>query len=250
MVLIQQADLAAETYAGAPWHRTVYFDLSIRLHKGSEFPCLFSQNAFARELLLFHFVETGQPASMKDLSRALQRYVDLSRGWDGKVSTACPLIVAFSKETIQADNVENYHAFAWSVLQCLHEQDRAPWPETVATDPHQPFWSMCFGGMQIFVNVSNSAHVARKSRNLGEHLLFVVNPRERFDIVAGNTPEGRGVRRRIRARIERYDGMAHCPQLGSYEAGEIEWWQYGIIEENGERTDRCPFKFSGKKVLP
>lgn len=165
----------------------------------------------------------------------------LSREWDGRLSTAHPLVVPFSTEAAPRTSLEGYHTAAWRMLQYWHELDPDPWPDEVARDPHVPYWSMCFAGMQLFVNVSNPAHSVRRSRNLGEHMLFIVNPRERFDLVAGCTPEGRRVRRCIRARIESYDGVGHCLQLGSYAAGEIEWWQYGIIEENHPRDDRCPF---------
>ena len=102
---------------------------------------------------------------------------------------------------------------------------------------------MCLNGMPIFCNMSHPGHRVRRSRNLGEHFVFIINPRERFDIVAGDTPSGRKVRSNIRNRIGRYDGISHCPQLASYGAGGIEWWQYGIVEDNIERTDKCPFNF-------
>jgi FPC/CPF motif-containing protein YcgG len=102
---------------------------------------------------------------------------------------------------------------------------------------------MCFNGMPLFFNMSNPAHRVRRSRNLGGHFALVVNPRERFDVFAGDTPSGRRVRANIRKRIERYDGTPHSWQLGSYGDGALEWRQYGLIEENAERADRCPFAF-------
>jgi len=84
-----------------------------------------------------------------------------------------------------------------------------------ATDPMAPYWSMCFAGMQLFINFSSPAHRQRKSRNLGRHFLFIVNPRERFDIVAGDTPEGNRVRQVIRDRAEAYDGIPHAPSGGN-----------------------------------
>jgi N-omega-hydroxy-L-arginine synthase len=102
---------------------------------------------------------------------------------------------------------------------------------------------MCFNGMPLFCNMSNPAHRVRRSRNLGEHFILVINPRERFDIFAGDSPSGRQVRSNIRNRIARYDGTPHSLQLGSYGNGGVEWSQYGLIEDNIERTDKCPFKF-------
>lgn len=157
--------------------------------------------------------------------------------------------MVFHPERVAAPSVASYHQIAWSVLQFWHDVDPAPWPGTVAKDPHTPHWTMCFLGVQIFVNISNPAHRRRRSRNLGPALTLVINPRERFDKVAGDTPAGWKIRQRIRERIEAYDGLAHSPALGSYEAGEIEWRQYGLMESNEPRTDRCPFKMRRDAAL-
>ncbi len=228
---------------GKDWHRLVLEDLSVRLGD-PDFPCLFSKNAFQKGLLRFVFVESADDQGIRELAAALGQYVELSRQWTGSLNTAYPLVVAFSQEIAGPQSLESYHEFGWQVLQRLHAVDPAPWPRNVGTDPNAPAWSMCFNGMPLFCNMSHPAHAARRSRNLGQHFLIIVNPRERFDVVAGDTPTGRKVRANIRARIACYDGMPHCPQLACYGAGALEWWQYSVSDENGERADKCPFKFS------
>jgi len=245
MALVSQKDLFDKNYRGADWHQTVRKDISDRFQSDSGFPCTFSLKAFRQQIFKFVFVEDNSNAERARLAQEVAAYVDLSRKWNGKLSTAYPLIVAFSQSAIQATTIDDFNAYGWQVLQQLHGQDPQDWPPTVSKDPHEPFWSMCYNGMQLFVNMSSPAHKIRKSRNLGAHFLMIINPRERFDIVAGDNPAGNKVRQAIRSRIESYDGQPHCPQLGSYQAGEIEWWQYGITEENRERTDRCPFVFKG-----
>lgn len=239
--LISQVEIEKN---GKAWHVLVFKDIASRLSGDSEFPCIFSKNAFRKQLIKFIFVETIEEESWQYLAEGLTEYVELSKRWDGNLDTAYPLIVAFSLEVIQAKSVEDYQNFGWQVLQKLHEIDPDPWPEKVAHTPQDPLWSMCFKGMQLFCNMSNPAHSIRKSRNLGQHFILVINPRERFDIFAGNNPSGKKVRANIRNRIECYDGVPHALQLGSYENGGLEWTQYGLIEENIERTDRCPFKFT------
>lgn len=228
---------------GQDWHRSVLADIGARLDESVDFPCVFSRNAFQKGLLRFIFVDSLDQAGIAGLAEGLTEYVEISGAWDGSLATAYPLIVAFSLDLIHSGSLEEYHAFGWRVLQKLHEVDPAPWPESVGTDPDAASWSMCFNGMPIFCNMSHPAHQVRRSRNLGDHFIFVINPRERFDSVAGDTPPGRRVRANIRNRILRYDGTPHSPQLASYGAGGIEWWQYELAEENVDRTDKCPFAF-------
>lgn len=228
---------------GKDWHRAVFNDLESRLDRDSGFPCVFSKNAFRKQLMKFIFVENVEPSGIQHLAEGLKEYVEISNHWEGTLDTAYPLLVAFSLDAISAHTVEGYHAFGWEVLQKLHEVDPAPWPEDVANDPDSHNWSMCFNGMPLFCNMSNPAHQVRQSRNLGERFILVINPRERFDVFAGDNPGGRKVRSNIRSRIGRYDKTPHASQLGSYAAGGIEWWQYGLVEDNVERTDKCPFTF-------
>lgn len=245
MSVIAQSDLMAASRPGPAWHGEVAEDLGARLTPPSAFPCTFSQNAFRRGLVDFIFVERRDNASLAQLRTDLATYLAAAAQWGGKVNSARPLVVAFSREAASADSLEGYHRIGWEVLQDWHDNDPAPWPGNVLRDPNAPYWSMCFAGTQLFVNFSAPAHRQRRSRNLGRHFLFVVNPRERFDIVAGDTPEGRRVRKVIRDRAEAYDGIPHAPELGSFQKGEIEWWQYGVSDDNRERTDRCPLKMRG-----
>ena len=238
--LVPQAHIKDE---GRAWHRAVFDDLKFRICDDLDFPCVFARNAFKKQLLRFIFVENITDSGIKHLANGLSQYVELSREWSGDLDTAYPLIVAFSLDAIKAHSVDRYHTFGWNVLQKLHAVDLAPWPPEIAKDPSSSSWSMCFNGMPLFCNMSHPKHIVRRSRNLGGHFMLVINPRERFDQVAGDTPSGRKVRSTIRKRIAKFDGAAHSVQLASYGADGIEWWQYGIIEENIERTDQCPFKY-------
>jgi FPC/CPF motif-containing protein YcgG len=207
-----------------------------------EFPCVFSQVACRNQRIQFAFVDDLEPASLARSGADLAAYLDAASRWDGRVSTAQPLIMVFDPERIRGETIEDYHAVGWKMLQYWHDNDPDPWPDGVALDPHSPYWTMCFAGVQIFVNMSNPAHVTRRSRRLCDGLALVINPRERFDKVAGDNGPGRRVRRLIRDRVHAYDGLAHSPVLGSFEAGDIEWRQYGLMDDNESRADRCPFR--------
>lgn len=246
MTMIAQNSLTAADYTGPAWHREVAADLAARLTPPSDFPCTFSQNAFRRGLVDLIFVESLDIAALAQLRADMLDYIAAARAWDGQVNTARPLVIAFSKQAALADSVEGYHAIGWQVLQDWIDNDPEPWPGDVATDPEAPYWSMCFGGIQLFVNFSSPAHAQRRSRNLGAHFLFIVNPRERFDVVAGDSPEGKRVRQVIRDRAEAYDGIPHAPELGMYQKGELEWVQYGVSDDNRPRTGNCPLKMRAR----
>lgn len=228
-------------FGDTSWQIRASQDITDRL-SNEEFPCLFAQNAFRRSLVKYSFIDQLNADGLSQVERDLTDYLARADQWNGKVSSAEPLLMLFSTEQVTATSIEDWHKIGWSILQHLHNNDPMPWPENTSLSPHSPFWSMAYCGTEIFVNMSCPSHVGRKSRNLGAGLVLVVNPRARFDIVAGNTPEGRRMRQKIRTRVTAYDGQDHCPQLGSYAAGEIEWWQYGIVDDNKTRTDQCPFK--------
>ncbi|HGM5552181.1 YqcI/YcgG family protein [Pseudomonas putida] len=240
-VMLSQDEI---NHRGAGWEKEALNELEERLGAGSDFPCIFSKNAFKKSSIKFVFVDTLDAQGLAKLAEGLKEYVTLSRTWSGSIEDAYPLIVFFSTDAISASTAQEYQAAGWGVLQSLHWLDESPWPDSVDVDPESPFWSMCFAGMQLFVNMSSPAHKLRKSRNLGSRFALVINPRERFDVFAGDTVGGRNVRANIRKRILKYDSVPHALQLGGFGSDAKEWWQYGLIEENAERTDVCPFKHS------
>lgn len=239
--------LSQSTLPQHGWKGEAVQDIKARLESDAGFPCVFSKNAFKKGLILFHFVESACPADIALLAKALREYVEISKNWDGTLATSYPLIVTFSNRAFSADTLEDHQRFGWEILQKLHENDFSTWPEDIAQSPEQQTWSMCFAGMPIFCNMSSPHHKIRRSRNLGRHFKMVINPRERFDVFAGETPAGRKARANVRNRVEKYDGMSHAPQLASYQAGGLEWQQYGLPDTNQRTTSECPFKTNSEK---
>lgn len=243
MALISQSDVAK--MQNGDWRKTALRDLAERLSPPSDFPCTFSQNAFRRTLLQFAFIGAPGEAGFRIGAGALTQYVKECRQWDGRVNSAKPLLMVFSEQAAQCETLEGYQDLGWRALQYWHDIDPEPWPEDVSQRPQDPFWSFCFAGMQLFVNMSAPAHRKRRSRNLGRYFMLVINPRERFDLVAGDTPEGQKVRSRIRQRSTDYDGMPHSSLLGSFQKGELEWVQYALPDDNTAEVGQCPFRFRG-----
>lgn len=240
MALITQRDLSRTGIAN--WQKATFDDLAERLTPPSDFPCTFSQNAFRRELLEFSFIDAPGERGFQTGARDLLQYIANCRQWDGRLDSAKPLLMVFSEQAADFDSLEQYQEFGWQALQSWHENDPTPWPGDVPKMPSESFWSFCFGGVQLFVNMSAPLHKRRRSRNLGRHFTLVINPRERFDLVAGDTPEGERVRSKIRARSTAYDEVPHSPLLGRYQKGELEWIQYALSEDNLAKLSDCPFR--------
>jgi FPC/CPF motif-containing protein YcgG len=240
------------THAGASaqtevWRLAAMDDLAQRLAH-PEFPCIFARNAHRKHLIRFIFVDALDDHHLRELATALAAYVDECREWDGRVNTANPLVVFFSEKAVSAKSVPEFHDQGWGVLRRLHQLDPAPWPDGVATATSHPGWSMCFAGMPLFVNMSTPAHLYRHSRNLGGSFAFVVNPRERFDALAGDTPRGRKTRATIRSRVDVFDDIARSPALGTYGSGAMEWPQYVLGDDNTAVSEPCPFAAAADSV--
>ena len=247
--ILQSQPYVASTARG--WHRKAYLDVYQRVAEDVDFPCVFGKNAIRKNLLKFIFVEGNTLEDLNRLAKGLLSFVEVCSNWNGDLNTAYPLVIAFSKSAISGDSIDAFHAFGWQTLQRLHSLDVHPWPEDVSYDPDSETWTMCFGRMPIFCNMSHPSHRQRASRNLGEHFKFIINPRERFDKVAGDTPAGRRARANIRQRILAYDGQPHSPHLGSYGDGSLEWWQYALPDQNDRRTEqKCPFLHKAHAAAP
>ena len=243
MALMDQSEVS--NLPADDWRHVALGDLAGRLTPPSDFPCTFSQNAFRRELLQFSFVDKAGKAGFAAATDDLHAYVEACRAWDGKVNSARPLLMIFSDSAARFQILEQYHDLGWQALQYWHDNDPSDWPDGVSVEPNSPYWSFGFAGTQLFVNMSVPLHERRKSRNLGRYFTLVINPRERFDIVAGFSPEGQRVRSKIRARAEAYDGLPHSPLLGSFQKGELEWVQYALAEDNEQALSKCPFQQRG-----
>ncbi|WP_217496171.1 YqcI/YcgG family protein [Arthrobacter sp. 24S4-2] len=74
------------------------------------------------KLVKFLFVENLEADGIRHLAEGLQAYVELSRDWNGRIDTAYPLIVAFSREAVEARTVEGYQAKGWHILHTDPEE--------------------------------------------------------------------------------------------------------------------------------
>ncbi|MBZ3665443.1 YqcI/YcgG family protein [Pseudomonas monteilii] len=204
-----------------------------------DFPCLFGRKAVNGETC--HILFAGAEQLADNIAQGLADYVRTVTPIKPKQRISSPLVVFL--ETAAGSTLAEQQALAWKVLRGVHARDPHPWPQGIPTDPDDTAWSFCYAGMPLFINMNFPGHQQMKSRNLGQHITFVINPRENFDEVANaNTESGRKIRERIRERVHHYNDGVVPDTLGFFgDADNYEWKQYQLQEAGSLNPSRCPF---------
>ena len=239
-------DSGHPVHALHPWVEEAIADFAatVATEERGGFPCTFSRAALRRRTLYFAFIDDVRDGAQRaQLRQSLSVYLDRTRTLP-KVEEHLHVLLIFGRPAHPPLSLAEYHGQAWTLMADWTSNDPDPWPASIPTDPHEPFWSLCFRSTQLFVNVSCPAHVQRRSRNLGRSLVLVTQPREAFDIVAGPGKRGDALRRVIRERMDVYDSVPWPTYLGTYGRGELEWPQYAVadsVEGDAEQLARgCP----------
>lgn len=232
-------ELAAEHVRNTQhWtHKTIQHFRNILANP--DFPCLFGRKAVAGESCHILFARAEQLAD--DIAQGLAEYVRTIAPVPVKQRIGSPLVVFL--ETAADSSLAEQQALAWKVLRGVHARDPHPWPQAIPADPHDSGWSFCYAGMALFINMNFPGHHQMKSRNLGNHITFVINPRENFDEVANaGTESGKRIRARIRERVQHYNDGVMPDSLGFFgQADNFEWKQYQLQEAGSLNPSRCPF---------
>lgn len=217
-----------------PW-----FDDALRIFRSEvgdpEYPCHFGRRALNQGEL---FVTSVHRDSPERLAAPLAAFLDYVRPSPQRRQ----VLAAFVNTGGTGPHRANGDLF-WSFLQTLHERDDAPWPKGMTTNPSDPDWEFCFHGTPMFVFSAAPTHRLRRSRNLGEALVLLFQPRNVFLGVEGGTRAGTAARRRIRDRLTAWDiGRVH-PAMGDYgDPSNLEWRQYVIPENGVDIYPACPFQ--------
>jgi uncharacterized protein len=235
---LQGQDLCGEL---AEWKLSAYRELRGRLDH-ELFPCPFAKKSARQKSQWFAFVDSADARGWHGLRSSLLEYLRISETAGRTRRLLMPFVTLFHPEHSGKTLAES-HQIAWRALQFLHDHDPCDWPADVPPEPDHYLWSFCFRGVQLFVNFSAPGHVKHRSRNLGASLALVINPRKNFDIVAGNTPEGRMIRDRIRERASRYDECPVSKEIGNYgDKASREWRQYALSDGDEPIPEHCPLR--------
>lgn len=243
-LLLQQKDLLENQGHLPPWFVEAYKQFhAIVIDKEKQFPCYFAIDGERIRLNWYTYVDRRSPkASLSQLSETLGRFLDVS----AQVSRKRVSLLAFFGPPQQEEvSLMQYRDQFWHVLASLRKHDPQPWPRTVPVDPRDPKWEFCFSGEPLFVFGNCPAYKLRRSRNVGDCLVIVFQPKRVFHGIGGETPAGRAAKARIRNRLQAYDLIPPHSDLGSYDhSSTSKWRQYFLPDDATAISDECPFTAS------
>ncbi len=241
--LLSQDEVDDQRKAGhlSPWGAQAYTAFCEKIADPA-FPCTFGTIALKKRKICFVFIEESDPsARLEGLVEALTAYAAFI--------TATPLVSAVMQPLAILmpppsgwTTLDDYFYHSWRLLEAVHRRDPQPWPSRIPEEPEAQGWSFCFNGVPLFVNVKTPLHERRRSRKMPGCYLWLVQAREGFDLVAGNTPQGHAARHRIREKLAAYDDLPIYPALGFHnDPDNRDWKEYFIPETNAPITTVCPF---------
>src|SRR5579862_880853 len=226
----------------APWAAAAYDEVRDKV-LDEAFPCTFGTVAQRRGEILYAFIGPD------DLRNALIAYTDFLRPLEPVVASLTPMAVVMPP--IEGFEERDYFQYGWTLLQGLHDEDAHTWPDRIPKDPDDPKWSYCFGGLPLFVNFKTPAHVKRRSRKTEHSFMLLFQSRDGFDVVAGDSVQGRRARDLIRKKLAAYDAVPVYPELAHYAtAANREWRQYFVPEDNAPLARECPFHVTSRPASP
>lgn len=200
------------------------------------YPCFFGTMAEKRGEMFYSFVHSKD---IGDLPASMQTFAELALLPQYRKNN----IAVFFEPEPHAQPLSHaaYHDLFWDTLQRLHNLDPDPMADQ-QPDPSDEEWEFSFAGVQMFVVCACPSFSVRHSRNLGPGMVLLFQPRSVFVDTITNKVIGREARNQVRKRLETWDEVTAHPDLGFYgDAGNLEWKQYFLADENIAAADRCPF---------
>ncbi|MGP4079434.1 YqcI/YcgG family protein [Pseudalkalibacillus sp. R45] len=199
------------------------------------FPCYFGRTAQRKGELRYSFIEHNK---WDHLPGAVESFLSLFEEPDPKRHG---LFIFVEPESTEKP-LEYYRSYFWDILQYLHHNDRFPWPHKAPKDPDHFLWDFHFAGQPIFTFGNAPAYKQRKTRNLGNSLILGFQPRAIFQGLEGTEKGGIMSREKVRARVEKWDGLPKHPDISHYGDPEHNEWKQSFIGDDIEpMKGKCPF---------
>jgi len=230
--LLSKTDLEKDIHI--PRWLSIQYKTWNKIVEDFNFPCYFGVAAQKSGHLFFSYIENDD---FTHLPSTLISFLEVTE----KTPSERNALVLF----VQPEKVERetayYHDYFWKILNFLHEHDKYDWPEDFPLDPDDPKWEFIFHKTPIFISANGPFYKNRITRNLGDCLILIFQPRRIFADLS-STPKGKKATQIIRANVEKIEGMPTHPDLGSYgDPNNREWKQYVITDDNNTTKGSCPF---------
>ncbi|MGB9376477.1 MAG: amino acid adenylation domain-containing protein [Mycobacteriales bacterium] len=202
----------------------------------SAYPCHFGRIALRQNELYATFFDDESTGELAD---ALRMFLAVSQSQPQRRMA----LAAFRRPEATLRTHAWYAERFWSVLQALHDVDGTPWNSDVSADPDDPSFEFVFAGVPMFVFAGSPTHALRTSRNLGDGMVLLFQPRNVFRGFEGGTPAGTRARQLIRDRLAVWDAIEAHPDMGDYgDPSNHEWRQYFIADDSSRLHERCPLR--------
>lgn len=215
------------------WFRQEYENFH-QVVSDPDFPCYFGTIAEKNKEILYTYLDDD---NLETLPEKLKLFIEYDRSEPNRHALAL-----FVKPEDTERHFEFYKERLWDILQYLHEHDPSPWPENQPKDPQEPFWNFCFHNEPLFLFANSPAFKNRRSRNLGNSLVIMIQSTEVFNGIEPGTPTGTQVRSKIRERIIKFDGFKPHPDLGNVRGVVKNPWKLYFLSDDLERDrGQCPF---------
>ncbi len=201
------------------------------------FPCTFGMAAEKKGELRYSYISH---AEWSHLPQAIEEFISLFDDSKPLIRHGLFLFVEPEKEE---KTLDYYRGYFWDILQYLHKHDKKPWPAGYPKDPDHHLWNFCFAGEPFFAFGNTPAYKQRKTRDLGKGMVVGFQPRRIFVGLEGTSPGGMMSREKVRARVERWDGLPKHPNISHYgDPNHREWKQYFIGDDIQPIEGKCPFQ--------
>ena len=204
----------------------------------SQFPCHFGVKAEREGHLRYTYCENDD---LSELPQTLTHFIELSRA--NPNPSIRHALVLFVQPEQQAHDFQYYNSYFWNILSYLHLHDRIEWPDYISMDPHDSNWEFVFYGEPIFVSGNAPIYENRITRNLGDCLILIFQPRRIFADLSSSSTHGKKAGEIIRTKVEKIEKIPYHPDLGGYEDPQKrEWKQYLITDDIYPVRGSCPMR--------
>ncbi|WP_405081783.1 YqcI/YcgG family protein [Paenibacillus chitinolyticus] len=229
------------------WQRTAFGEFAAMIAgPENKYPCVPGHLGYITNNLRYGFAPDPRSAqAVSDTAELLNAYGSCSRE-TGKYAS---LVIFFeTPEDLKnhADILE-YETLFWSLLNRLHDKDKAPWPDDIPQDPAKPTWEFCFAGQPYFAFCATPAHGPRRSRHFSSFLV-AFQPRWIFDEINETTAFGRNISKMIRQKLADYDDVPVHASLKWYGQPDNQEWKQYFLRDDESSPSRCPFMAMKNKL--